>query len=734
MSTPATHYTKLYPKRGDLTGSPNQAYNLLPAKYFDHILGGIGAGMIAALRTVAPGSYNLSYIYAPQVHTDLSGNFIGFIGNVSNKIREFSCVHIHKDAFGLFQIIDSNVNIDDIMLGHSSTVTPLDLNLLTVTNWKDSSDPIIGALFPNFFIVYFGQDFPKGDISLDDIKVNFTKLGVGYSLWITAAAEANEKKQDIRGVLDTAAEEAGYSKADFIKSNFFPLYGSSKMLPIVTRPYGFISIVDSDLFPVETDELGKLFIPAQVASPPVAALSNLSTLTLQLPTDVKKETEAKKGLTKLLLFHICGKISDNSTSFGNLSYPEPSQGMKILLDLACPAHATGFSNLIRNTCTTEKELDLMNIKSRLISIVFINKATALHLLQGNLATDGVTSLNNEANSIDLSLFLPQCNPSLINRERSNDLTACSVNNMDIADAHKSKTNILITRIGIIVDMTDFSSLCINCDTIISAIVDSSGPQPLYQQILLKFVNLMNNPDFGTWYAANKASMPSLHWHVYSFLESIFNHLAKFAPDFGKVNVMSGSRPLTEVNTNPRTKTLTVLKAFEDQLTLVQSKNSPITSLTATLSKFSTRTLATNLIVITQASAPISTFALPKNTQIQCRNVKRNPSTPDKGAKTAAVQHQKKPCRNVATNHTKQRPVTDMDMFFLARNDIKTIDIFPKDLLTKICANFTCKGRECTRESCPYSHPRNACKLPATPLPQLLVTFQPKKLAGSTSVT
>ncbi len=86
MSTSATHYTKLYPKQGNLTGSPDQAYNLLPAKYFNHILGGIGAGTIAALGTVVPGSYNLSYIYAPQVHTDLSGNFIGFVGNASNKI------------------------------------------------------------------------------------------------------------------------------------------------------------------------------------------------------------------------------------------------------------------------------------------------------------------------------------------------------------------------------------------------------------------------------------------------------------------------------------------------------------------------------------------------------------------------------------------------------------------------------------------------------------------------
>jgi hypothetical protein len=193
MSTSATHYTKLYPKQGDLTGSLGQAYNLLPAKYFDHILGGIGAGTIAALGTVAPGSYNLSYIYAPQVHTDLSGNFIGFVENTSNKIGEFSCVHIHKDAFGLFQIIDYNVNLEEAMLGHPSTVTPFALDLLTNMEWRNSSDTIIGVLFLNFFIVYFRQDFPKGDISLDDIKVNFTKLGTGYSLWISTAAGAIKK-------------------------------------------------------------------------------------------------------------------------------------------------------------------------------------------------------------------------------------------------------------------------------------------------------------------------------------------------------------------------------------------------------------------------------------------------------------------------------------------------------------------------------------------------------------
>jgi hypothetical protein len=171
MSTTATHYTKLYPKQGNLTGSPDQAYNLLATKYFDHILVGISAGTIAALGTVAPGSYNLSYIYTPQVHTDLSGNFQGFVGNASNKIGEFSYLHIHKDSFGLFQIIDSKANLEEAMPSHSSTIIPFALDLLTSTDWANPSDNIFNALFPNFFIVYFGQDFPHGGISSNDIKV-----------------------------------------------------------------------------------------------------------------------------------------------------------------------------------------------------------------------------------------------------------------------------------------------------------------------------------------------------------------------------------------------------------------------------------------------------------------------------------------------------------------------------------------------------------------------------------
>jgi hypothetical protein len=155
------------------------------------------------------------------------------------------------------------------------------LDLLTNTDWANPSDGIIGVLFPNFFIIYSGQDFPQGGISSNDIKVKFAKLGTGYNLWVSAAAEAIDKKGDICEVLGTASEQTDYSRMDFLKSIFFLSYDPAKSMPIASGPHGSISIVGSDLvYPVEMNELQKNFIPALTSPLPATALSTLNTLTL----------------------------------------------------------------------------------------------------------------------------------------------------------------------------------------------------------------------------------------------------------------------------------------------------------------------------------------------------------------------------------------------------------------------------------------------------------------------
>ena len=47
----------------------------------------------------------------------------------------------------------------------------------------------------------------------------------------------------------------------------------------------------------------------------------------------------------------------------------------------------------------------------------------------------------------------------------------------------------------------------------------------------------------------------------------------------------------------------------------------------------------------------------------------------------------------------------MGMFYLRNTELRVRDIFPQDLSQKVCVDFTCKGRECTRDPCSFMHPR-----------------------------
>jgi hypothetical protein len=90
------------------------------------------------------------------------------------------------------------------------------------------------------------------------------------------------------------------------------------------------------------------------------------------------------------------------------------------------------------------------------------------------------------------------------------------------------------------------------------------------------ITTVNNRDWVDWFAKNGGNMSNLHWHLYVFLERIFNELAGFAKDFGNVNVISKGRLITGLNTRFLTRALRIMRAFIDQTDLAQSTNSPIT--------------------------------------------------------------------------------------------------------------------------------------------------------------
>jgi hypothetical protein len=88
MSSTPAYYTDQYPKRGDISGSNNQAFRK-GEDVLSYLVGGIKAKTIAAIGTLAPGTSIVQYLYAPKIHHDLGGAPKTIVGNASNKIGEF---------------------------------------------------------------------------------------------------------------------------------------------------------------------------------------------------------------------------------------------------------------------------------------------------------------------------------------------------------------------------------------------------------------------------------------------------------------------------------------------------------------------------------------------------------------------------------------------------------------------------------------------------------------------
>jgi hypothetical protein len=460
------------------------------------------------------------------------------------------------------------------LLKYTATTPFSQEHLCFTRDWKDLTDAVRGTFLPNFFIVYFGQEIPQGNISSDNEKTAMAKMGPGYALWVATVSDVIDNIEDIDTVVDAFSVVDNLTQDDFYKKYFYANYDGVISLGVARAPHGTIITVPSDDYPKEVVDIKKIFFAQQALLQQVPVPAS-SAVTLQLPTDIEKEVVAKDGINKLNLFHICGMIDPESTSFGTLLYPTFSPGMKIITSQPRASRAGALSDLSRQALHSARESDIFSNRSKAVSQKHISKSMTTHMLTGNYATDEASSLNNEAHAIDPSVFLPQKNLALVTREASKDLHACSENAMDVLDSHKSKTATSIARIGTMQDVEDFTSLCVNSDTIILGMFSTEGPQPLYRLFLLMFVKTVNSRDWTDWFAKTGGHMPGLHWHLYIFLKRIFNLLADFLKNFTNINIVSMGRPISELDTTSLTKALKVMKAFITQVELAQSTNTPI---------------------------------------------------------------------------------------------------------------------------------------------------------------
>jgi hypothetical protein len=229
-------------------------------------------------------------------------------------------------------------------------------DLLSKTNWNDFKEPIVGTLIPNFFINYFGQDLPYGNISDNEIKAKLIRLGTGYELWANTANNSVKKLDNIF----SAMEEIKTSES--IQKHFDPNW-DAKSLSLATSnsPYDAMTLVQSDDYPVAARVIKDLF----QLSPQVVALTLASyapsNVMLHLPAEADKESEAKKCIVKLMLFHIRDNINIKTTSVLNFTPAVPSKGMQVVLNQPRTAQASQFADLVRMTLELAKHQDFTSI-------------------------------------------------------------------------------------------------------------------------------------------------------------------------------------------------------------------------------------------------------------------------------------------------------------------------------------------------------------------------------------
>ena len=171
--------------------------------------------------------------------------------------------------------------------------------------------------------------------------------------------------------------------------------------------------------------------------------------------------------------------------------------------------------------------------------------------------------------------------------------------------------------------------------------------------------------------------------------------------------MTMGRPISELDTTSLTKALKVMKAFITQVELAQSTNTPIVVCGGSIYKYQVHPV-NNMKVCPPGFDYEGTASHANNHNSHRTEAPKRDSTvpPSDGGneRAPANQHLKKP-RCSAVADSSKRNVSDMGMFFLFRSDMKASDIFPKDMSELVCVDFTCKGRECTKENCPHLHPR-----------------------------
>jgi hypothetical protein len=260
---------------------------------------------------------------------------MGKFSLIKNNVTSICLLPYIKDK----ATMDANLNHGDDM--------PADL--LSETDLKVFKEPIVGMLIPNFFITYFGQVLPHGNISEDEIKAKLMHFDTRYELWANTANNAIKKLDNILSVMEEV------KTPESIKKYFDPTR-DAKSLPLATSngPFGARTLVQLDNYLVAARVIKDLFqLSPQVVAPTLASYAPGNVM-LHLLAKADKESEAKKGIFKLILLHIRGNIDIEATLVLDIIPATPLKGMQVALNQPCAARASQFADLVQMTLELAK--------------------------------------------------------------------------------------------------------------------------------------------------------------------------------------------------------------------------------------------------------------------------------------------------------------------------------------------------------------------------------------------
>ncbi len=325
------------------------------------LIASIEADTIAAIGTVNMGLAYVQYIFNPKVHRDLQGKPTTIVGNSLDMIGEYLLLRVNILCIKNFVYIERQSSFNkSFTLGAT-----IPKESLKYTSWKDEAVPMVSTILLNFFPIYFGQKLVYGDLRKEDTRIKFERLGIGYRLWADAADSAIQHFADTSMVIESFA---GNGADDEELDKNFKLYFDSTWDPTTSikialnnGPCGTFDIVQSGNYPQEAQAIANVFNPAVTANPQVATLPQ--TFNVLIPSEVDKEADAQKGITKLMLLHICGDVDVDNRSIMNIAQANPSKGMDCVLAVSCLARAQAYADLLNKACITTASLDPCNIRS-----------------------------------------------------------------------------------------------------------------------------------------------------------------------------------------------------------------------------------------------------------------------------------------------------------------------------------------------------------------------------------